>query len=169
MHLPPTTLIATERSELGGKSPRESEGRKGRKSGEERSAASALPRQVFHLSENLLPDIYAHPTHDARPFGESREPDPRQEANAQPGAADTRAWKARLPRVPRRRDLPGVPCPGRPGRPSAPAAPTAAAPAVTMGGSFSRSGSFPFLSSEAAAATAGSAPGEGGRCCTDLG
>lgn len=39
----------------------------------------------------------------------------------------------------------------------------APAPADTMGGSFSRSGSFPFFSSEAAAATAGGAAGEGAR------
>lgn len=64
--------------------------------------------------------------------------------------------------------------PGRPSTPSRPAvgaprgprpAPTAAAPAPadTMGGSFSRSGSFPFFSSGAAATTAGGAAGEGTR------
>ncbi|KAK2098666.1 hypothetical protein P7K49_024117 [Saguinus oedipus] len=56
-----------------------------------------------------------------------------------------------------------TPAVGAPGGTGPTPTAVAPAPADTMGGSFSRSGSFPFLSSGAAAATTGGVAGEGTR------
>lgn len=182
MHLPPTPQIATERSELGGNSPRSLFNLKEERA-EKAKKREALPRRPpgrFSIpvgTHGRPPDISAHPTEDTDPLekvGSQTDPPktskrPASGSGPHSPSVDRGAPKC-PPRSPSRRDFPGVPAPGGPRppppRPPTPAAPTAAAPAATMGGSFSRSGSFPFLSSEAAAATAGGAPGDGSRAAS---
>lgn len=152
------------------------EGRKDRKS--EGKRCLGAHRQVLPLRENL-PDAQLAPMliqqrmptlsrkSGARPPENKQTPSIRQrtplpERGRRGSQVMAVALEAQLPCCP----LSRPPSTHRPGRPPAPAAPTAAAPAVTMGGSFSRSGSFPFLSSGAAAATAGGAPGERSRAAS---